>query len=250
MSAYDANFEVALPPDLSACADAASAIRAGVKLPVDLRAQGVRIVLFLGAMLLAREEEMRISAQNGLLRAIGGYDELRRVIVNAETVPDLHPEVMAIIRAGAVQAPDALRAMTHMMSRAAKVRDALQQGVQPTQDDFDALMRIGYSELHPTALLMGETMAAAAAVKREKLSEIGEAARSRARGAQSRIDRIARTVRMISVNARVEAARAGPAGRAFGVIAEEIKALSEQTEVANTEMSESLEEIMESFRAL
>lgn len=250
MSAYDANFEVALPPDLAASADVAAAMRAGAKLPVDLRAQGVRIVLFLGAMLLARDDEMRASAQDGLLRAIGGYDALRRVIVNADTAPDLHPEVLAIVRAGAMQAPDALRAINHMMSRAAKVRDGIEQGVRPTQDDFDALMRIGYSELHPTALAIGEAMASAAEVRRENLSQAAEEARKRARGAQGRIDRIARTVRMISVNARVESARAGQAGRAFGVIAEEIKALSEQTEVANTEMSESLEQIMESFRAL
>lgn len=250
MSAYNANFEVSLPPDLAADADAASAIRAAVKLPVDLRSQGVRIVLFLGAILLARDDEMRASAQNGFLRALDGYDEVHRVLANADKLSDLHPDVPAIISAGTKQSPNAFRAMTHMTTRATKVRDAIEQAGQPTQDDYDALMRIGYGELHPTVLAMGEAMAEAAAVIRETHSQVAEGARKRALSAQGRIDRIARTVRMISVNARVESARAGQAGRAFGVIAEEIKTLSEQTEVANTEMSESLEEIMESFRAL
>ncbi|MEL6913835.1 MAG: methyl-accepting chemotaxis protein [Pseudomonadota bacterium] len=56
-------------------------------------------------------------------------------------------------------------------------------------------------------------------------SSVGAA--HQAREAMARIDGISRSVRLISLNAAVEAARVGDAGRGFSVIAAEIKSLAE-----------------------
>lgn len=50
--------------------------------------------------------------------------------------------------------------------------------------------------------------------------------------ALSKIDAIARQINFIAVNAAVEAARVGAAGRGFAIIAAEIKSLSEQSQKA------------------
>lgn len=90
----------------------------------------------------------------------------------------------------------------------------------------------------------------AAVELRADLSRFADEARAKASTSRGRIEEIARTVRLISLNARVEAARAGEHGIAFGIIAEEIKFLSEQTEEASSDMGHSVDEIMVHFRGM
>ena len=250
MTAYDANFEIDLPPDIGPYAESAAAIRAIAQVPIDLRAQGIRLVLFVGALLLTEDAKMREAAEQGFFRAMEGYVALQRVLSLRTAGTDLHPDAFAILQSGVEAAPAALPAIEKMARHAEGIWTTLHAGAIPTAGDFDAMMRVGYGDLHPTVLGLGAVMARTAATTRETLARSAEEARKRALAARGRIDTIARTVGMILLNARVEAARAGSAGRAFGVIAEEIRALSVQTETANREMAESLEEIMSSFRAL
>jgi methyl-accepting chemotaxis protein len=57
------------------------------------------------------------------------------------------------------------------------------------------------------------------------------------------IQKIAREIQMLAVNAGVEAARHGAAGRGFAVIAEAIKRLADQTRLATDEMGRNLAEL-------
>jgi len=58
------------------------------------------------------------------------------------------------------------------------------------------------------------------------------------------IDQVANTVRVLSINAAVTAARSGEHGKVFGVIAKEIRQLSDQTNQSATDINRSLDEII------
>lgn len=66
-----------------------------------------------------------------------------------------------------------------------------------------------------------------------------------AKAAVGRIDAISRSVRLISLNAAVEAARVGDTGRGFSVIAGEIKTLAEAIASASQEAGRSMDELRE-----
>lgn len=250
MTAYNADFGISLHPDLAPGTPTSAAIRAAVQVPVDIRAQGVRLVLFTGAALLARDEPMRKSADTSFRRSLQGFKSLQSVLLDRNRSGLLQADAAFVIDFGVTAAPASMKAIANMLNCAERIRQSLDESGRPEHDDFDTFMRVGYTEMHPTGLILGDAMVEGAEVLRTRLADSAEVARRRASWARGRINAIARTIRMISLNARVEATRAGPAGRAFSVIAEEIRTLSEQTEVANTEMTESLEQIMVSFRSL
>ncbi|MDB2407020.1 methyl-accepting chemotaxis protein [Jannaschia sp.] len=68
--------------------------------------------------------------------------------------------------------------------------------------------------------------------------------------ANSQIARIARQVNILAVNASIEAARAGDAGRGFAIVAEAINELSRKTAQAAGGVSESIESLDEWTRAM
>jgi methyl-accepting chemotaxis protein len=70
---------------------------------------------------------------------------------------------------------------------------------------------------------------------RESLSEMSRVA--------GEISDIARTTNLLAINASIEAARAGPQGKGFMVVAQEIKQLAGNTEIAITSISERLTEL-------
>lgn len=88
------------------------------------------------------------------------------------------------------------------------------------------------------AQLMGASAAEFAAVA-ELVVRLGEQvagltdAMTEARRSTAEIDELARTSKVLALNATIEATRAGTAGRAFGVVAEEVKRLASDTRAIN-----------------
>ncbi|HSF62936.1 MAG TPA: methyl-accepting chemotaxis protein [Paracoccaceae bacterium] len=72
----------------------------------------------------------------------------------------------------------------------------------------------------------------------------------RVRQSNAQVTDISREVNMLAINARIEAARAGDAGRGFVVVADAIKALSRQTTVAATSIADTVRKLAEELAVL
>lgn len=90
----------------------------------------------------------------------------------------------------------------------------------------------------------------------ERVSSGGQRARALLDSAQaidsvmSLVNGIAGTVNLLSLNASIEAARAGAAGRGFSVVASEIRSLSEQTHAATQTISSQVDHLKNGVRTM
>src|SRR5262245_59946284 len=76
----------------------------------------------------------------------------------------------------------------------------------------------------------------------ERIQRLGHVS-ERAGGVVKAISAVARRTHLLALNAAIESARAGEAGRAFQVVATEVRALAQQTSSAADEVTRTLEEV-------
>jgi len=84
-----------------------------------------------------------------------------------------------------------------------------------------------------------ERDAQSASERIERLGRVSE----RAGGVVKAISTVARRTHLLALNAAIESARAGEAGRAFQVVAHEVRSLAHQTSTAADEVTRTLEEV-------
>lgn len=88
-----------------------------------------------------------------------------------------------------------------------------------------------------------ETTASSAATP-ERISALASTLRGRIRGSIQEISDINLQARVLSINAQIEAGRAGEAGRAFSVVAEEMVSFSNRTQRAAQKLEEQSEAVV------
>ena len=79
---------------------------------------------------------------------------------------------------------------------------------------------------------IADFLAALQEIREVEAATVSQNSKDLVQSAVSKIDRIALSIRLISLNASVEAAHAGKAGRGFAVIAQEIQNLSDEAKQA------------------
>ncbi|MEM7641095.1 MAG: methyl-accepting chemotaxis protein [Pseudomonadota bacterium] len=248
--AFDPSFEIDLPAELDRRTEGPVALRAFLGLPYQLRVQALRVMTFTASAALTRRDDMREASHYGVKRAARGYGLIADLLAGWNDYAGLHPDIIALCQDAMPHQAAVLTAIDRYRGEIDGVLRVMAAGDVPDAEQADRLMLTLYDPFHPAMLGFMAEMAAIGRTHRAVFEAAADGAQARALKSRERIDHIARTVRLISLNARVEAARAGEAGLAFGVIAREIKALSEETEAASAELAGSVDEIMTNFRAI
>lgn len=243
--AFTPAFGTGVHDDLRPDAPRDDVVRAIAALPGEMRLHALRIVMYLSMRHLDRDAAMRAGCAAGFQRAFEGMDAILGLVRDADARAGLHPLAATLIARAADARPDAAAVIGRFHEEARSC------GARLDEDDgagahasLERLSRLGNVDCVAEFAGLGHAIARCTEDWRAEAAAQARDAQRSAMDARDRIEGIARTVRLISLNARVEAARAGDAGRAFGVIAEEIKDLSEQTETASAEMGEGIEAIL------
>lgn len=147
----------------------------------------------------------------------GQADGLHRVVVAVEQVTQAN-------RAIQQSAEGAQKTASIVKSGLERVTGAVRQGLNAAQGDIETLTQGAETISHA----LSEAVASA----------------HKAREASDAIQAITREIQLLSINAGVEAARSGAAGRGFAVIAAAVKQLAEQTREATSASARQLDALV------
>lgn len=245
---YDVDFEIELPdglhhgqPDDMACA-------AMVQVVQHLRVLAIRTCVFCCMVKISTNHDSRDSALGGLRRANIGFKTMLAALDGSGSAEGLNTKALQWGRDIAATFPDSLKVISETARMAGNLILAIETPDGISAAEVEALVNYTYSEFHFKACDIQQALADDHANLQRLERKRSLDAKQSAQDAVDRIDQISRTVRLIALNAAVEAARAGEAGRGFSVIAQEIKALSEATEMASGDVRDSLEDIVKTLR--
>ncbi|MEM1373973.1 MAG: methyl-accepting chemotaxis protein [Pseudomonadota bacterium] len=248
MGRYDVDFEVDFPAAIARDAPDAVAMAAMPNLPVLLRTHCIRVCMFSSVCQLTDDPISIASATRGAARALRGFQRLHTALVGRNPLPELNDTALSWMRDIADAHAATLGPLTEFGNRAGRIVSELERAEASLAAEIEEMISFVYREFHYAAVALSEAIDAAHEELIAQERDRAELARSDAQGAVDRIDAISRTVRLIALNAAVEAARAGDAGRGFSVIAQEIKTLSEATESASSDVRASIDGIMDGLQ--
>ena len=214
-----------------------------------IRGWSLRCEVSLMALSSEPEGPLRESLFEELEQGLEHMDHLQRALFSGRSHPYFDNESLSWAQEQVADLGtdkgQILNYYEHLKGLAQKVRG----GHALTADEVSATVRASIEKFRPTTFAIGKHLQKEWHAKAMEELDARQSKRDRALKAAKQIDGITRTVRLISLNAAVEASRAGDAGRGFTVIAQEIKALSERAEQAGGELQDAISGMLKSPEA-
>lgn len=204
------------------------------------RPKALRIAL-IGSMMHSAGSSGRDALRTSLTTAIENWDYSMLVALGTAPINGLSTRRLASIRGVVVGRADWVQTLRQADEMVHGILSAFGGYETPDHSLIEEFVAFTQDALEPMTDLMVNSIWNE--TNRNRTAAFSEARRSQkvVQTAIERINEISQSVRLISLNAAVEASHAVAAGRGFSVIAEEIRSLSEQIESATQDAGDEVE---------
>ena len=128
--------------------------------------------------------------------------------------------------------------ITKIIERTDSLEDSIEKTKQASNDGQGSIIRL--NTISEENIDISNQIASDIAMLDQLIGKIGTFTET--------INNIANQTNLLSLNASIEAAKAGEYGRGFAVVAEEIRKLAEQSSKATTEIDETIEDILQQVK--
>ncbi|MEM9638892.1 MAG: methyl-accepting chemotaxis protein [Pseudomonadota bacterium] len=217
--------------------------RTAIDRVATLRALVMRLGLTVSQLSVDRSESKKASLQEALQTYCKTMRHTLNVIQGQAVFSTLPEELSTWIATIAGTQETHVRVISRMADMTdALCRDALSDtGVSP--DTFDTYVAFGQGAFFEAVSDLTESIWSQ--IESGRATQLERAMQSAARLGEglNRLERIGKYVRSMSINASVEASRAGEAGKGLAIIAQEFKVLAEEVQQLTLSAREDIESI-------
>lgn len=195
-----------------------------INLSGKMRMLSHRVAMF--ALLSASKPDMAVTACAALDRALAEFNDINLALQQGDDRLAVPAHAVAYLsRTGAIGA-EAIATIEEFLERVTRLRRFPLHGAA-TDNSLVELVEFVASDLLAALNSVTEGIGCTLGARFEERDRRVAEARMAMLGAVGSISEVSMKVKLISLNASIEAARAGVHGKSFGVIASEIRSLSE-----------------------